>query len=178
MDITPSEAYKLFLADPDSFNTSAASPEECLQVFRQAAQKAPNILCVTVSKKLSRVYDSALAAVELAKAELPDVKVEVMDSAQATSSEGMIALAAARTAKEDKELPEILQAAESVKQKVSALVYLDTIKYVYRSGRIPKVASQLGSALNIKPILIGLGNSSILPGWCGRAKKASRSSWK
>jgi DegV family protein with EDD domain len=153
VDITPSEAYKLFLADPDSFNTSAASPQECLQVFKQAARKAPSLLCVTVSRKLSRVYDSAIAAIELAKTELPGVKIEALDSAQATSSEGMIALAAARVASQDKELPEVLQAAEAVKQKVGAIVYLDTIKYVYRSGRIPKVASQLGSALNIKPIL-------------------------
>jgi len=30
---------------------------------------------------------------------------------------------------------------------------LDTIRHIYRTGRIPKVASQVGSMLNIKPIL-------------------------
>jgi len=30
---------------------------------------------------------------------------------------------------------------------------LDTIRYVYRTGRIPKVAARVGSILSIKPIL-------------------------
>ena len=30
---------------------------------------------------------------------------------------------------------------------------LDTIRHAYRSGRIPKIASMVGSALNIRPIL-------------------------
>jgi DegV family protein with EDD domain len=29
---------------------------------------------------------------------------------------------------------------------------LDTVKYVYRSGRVPRIAAQAGSILNIKPI--------------------------
>jgi len=30
---------------------------------------------------------------------------------------------------------------------------LDTIRHIYRTGRIPKAASQVGSVLNIRPIL-------------------------
>ncbi len=153
VDITPSETYKLFLADPDSFNSSSASPAECLQAFRQASQNAPNILCITLSIKLSTLYNAALDAAELARTELPGTTIEVMDSGSATPSEGMIALAAARAAAEGKDLPEVIQAAEKVKAKVGAIVLLDTIRHVYRSGRIPKIASLLGSALNIRPIL-------------------------
>ena len=43
--------------------------------------------------------------------------------------------------------------AREVKGRVNAIVLLDTIRHVYRSGRIPKVASQVGSVLNIRPIL-------------------------
>jgi len=32
---------------------------------------------------------------------------------------------------------------------------LDTIRHVYRTGRIPKLASQIGSLLALKPILTG-----------------------
>jgi len=153
VDITPSEAYKLFLDDPDSFNTSAASPKDCLEAFRKAAKKASCIFCVTVSQKLSMMYNSAVEANEMAKTDLPKTTIEVMDSKQATSSEGMIALAAARAAAGGKDLAEVAQAARAVTEKVNAIVYLDTIRHVFRSGRIPKIASQIGSMLNIKPIL-------------------------
>jgi len=153
VDITPSEAYKLFLDDPESFKSSAASPEECLQIFRSASQKAENILCVTVSAKLSMMHHAACEAKELARNELSETHIEVMDSYTATPSEGMVALAAARAAAENKDLAEVVRSAEEIRDKVSTIIFLDTIKHVYRSGRIPKVASQIGSVLNIKPLL-------------------------
>ena len=77
----------------------------------------------------------------------------MLDSQTATPGEGFIALAAARAAAEGKNLAEVLSAAEKIRDKVNVIVFLDTIRHVYRSGRIPKVASQIGSVLNIKPIL-------------------------
>ena len=153
VDITPSEAYELFLKDPDSFKTSAPSPDECLQTFRKVSQRAESILCITVSTKLSATYESALEAKELIQTELPNLKIEILDSKSATPSEGMITLAAARAAQENKNLTEVLDTARNIMEKVYAYLYLDTLKHVYRSGRIPKIASQIGSVLNIKPIL-------------------------
>jgi DegV family protein with EDD domain len=153
VDITPSEAYKMFLEDPDSFNTSSASPEDCLQVFRKASQRASSVLCITLSTKLSTLYNAARDAQDMAKTELPQTTIEVIDSESATPSEGMIVLAAARAASEGKSLADVMRVAEEIKDKVNAIVFLETIRHVYRSGRIPKMASQLGSVLNIKPIL-------------------------
>jgi DegV family protein with EDD domain len=153
VDITPTEAYKLFLDDPDTFKSSAASPEDCLQAFRKVSRKADSILFLTVSTKLSMMYTAACDAKELAKTELPDTTIEIMDTYSATPSEGMVALAAARAAAEGKDLAEVIRSAEEVRDKVGAIVFLDTIRHVYRSGRIPKIASQIGSVLNIKPIL-------------------------
>jgi DegV family protein with EDD domain len=157
VDITPTEAYELFLRDPDSFKSSAPSPEDCLQVYRRASQKAKALLCITVSTELSMMYDSAQKAKELAKTELPQATIEVIDSRSATPSEGMVALAAARAAAGGKGLDEVISAAEAVRDRVYAIIFLETIRHVYRCGRIPKVASQIGSALNIKPILTVAG---------------------
>ena len=46
----------------------------------------------------------------------------------------------------------MMKAAEEMRDKVSVVVLLDTMRHVYRSGRIPKVAAQVGSILNIRPI--------------------------
>jgi len=153
IDMTSAEAYKFLEQEPESFNTSPSSPGHYLEAFREASQKAKNILCITLSSGLSTGYNVALLAKEQAEAELPDVKIEVMDSRNATAAEGFIALAAARAAAEGKNMAEVAAAAERVKARVTFIVYLDTMKHVYRTGRVPKIASQLGSALNIKPIL-------------------------
>ena len=153
VDVTPSEAYELFLKDPDSFKASSVSPGECLEAYREISKRAENILCITVSSKISAVYNAALEAKEQVKDELPQTSIEVMDSQTVAVAEGFIALAAARAAAEGKSLAEVVKAAEEMRDRVSFFVFLDTIRHVYRSGRIPKIASQAGSILNIKPLL-------------------------
>jgi len=152
VDITPAEAYELFLKDPESFKTSAASPEDCLKAYREASQQAKNILCITISAKLSAAYDVAKGAKEQARTELPQTSITVLDSQTATAAEGFIALAAARTAVEGKGLAEVIKAAEEMRDRVCLIALMDTVRYVYRTGRIPKVAALAGSMLNIRPI--------------------------
>jgi DegV family protein with EDD domain len=153
IDMSPSEAYELFLQDPESFNTSPASPGHYLEAYHKASKQAKNILCITLSSKLSTGYEMACVAKEQAKTELPETFIEVMDSQNVTAAEGFIALAAARAAAEGKDLAEVIKVAEEVRNKVIFIILVDTIRHVYRTGRIPKVASMLGSMLNIKPIL-------------------------
>jgi len=47
----------------------------------------------------------------------------------------------------------VIKAAEEMREKASTVILLDTMRHVYRSGRIPKVAAQAASILNIRPIL-------------------------
>jgi DegV family protein with EDD domain len=153
VDITPSEAYELFLQDPESFKTSSISPGRVLETYRKAAEQTESILCITVSSGLSAVYSAAQDARDMAKDALPGVSIEVLDSLNCTAAEGFIALAAARAATEGGNLAKVTAAARDMMKRVGFVIFLDTIRHVYRSGRIPKVASQVGSALNVKPIL-------------------------
>jgi len=153
VDITPNEAYELFLKNPNVFSTSTPTPVDFLQAYRKAAQQAPNIFCITLSSKLSTTNNTARVAMDYAKKELPGVTIKVMDSRTATAAEGLIALAAAQAAEDSKSLAEVISAAEKMRDKVLALVLIDTIRHVYRTGRVPKIAAQIGSMLNIRPLL-------------------------
>jgi len=153
LDVSPSEAYEMVLQDPDNFSTSPASPGHYLEAFREASKQAKNILCITLSSKLSTGYNIARLAAKQAGDEMGDISVEVMDSQNVTAAEGFIALTAARAAEEGKSVEEVLAIADDMRSRVTFLVVLDTIRYVYRTGRIPKIASQVASCLSIRPIL-------------------------
>lgn len=153
VDITPSKAYELFLKDPDSFKTSAASPEDFLQAYRKASKQAKDILCITCSSKISAIHEIAMGTREQIKSELPQTSIEVLDSQTVTAAEGFVALAAARAAADGKNLAQVSKAAKIINGKVEMVILLDTIRHVYRSGRIPKIAAQAGAMLNIRPIL-------------------------
>ncbi len=167
IDISPTEAYKLFLQDPETFATSPASPGDFLEAYREASQRARHVLCVTLSAKLSTGYDMARVAQEDAKRELPGTSITVVDSHTVTAAEGFIALAAARAAATGKTLAQVTKIAEEVREKVCFICVLDTIRHVYRTGRIPKIAAQAASVLNIKPILT---SSSGLVRFAGAAR--------
>ncbi len=153
VDITPDEAYKLFLKDPDAFKTSGINPSEWIEACREASRETDSIICITLSSKLSMVYDSVLGAKKRLEKEIPGLSVAVMDSETVTATEGFVALAAARAAEEGKSLSEVVEAAETVKKKVAMVAFLDTIRHVYRTGRIPKIAALAGSILSIRPML-------------------------
>jgi DegV family protein with EDD domain len=153
VDITPDQAYELFLKAPQFWGSSAPSPEDYLKVFRELGSRIKNILCVTASSKVSSTHDVAKLASEQAEAEFPQTSIKVLDSQMATAAEGLVALAAAQAAKAGKSLAEVTKIAEEIRDKVTFVAFLDTIRYVYRSGRIPKIAALAGSVLNIRPLL-------------------------
>jgi len=167
VDITPTEAYELCLQDPDSFGTSPAPPGYYLEAYREANHKTQDIVCVTLSAKLSTGYEMACVAKEQAKTELPHTSIEVVDSQVTTAAEGFVALAAARAAAEGKSLAEVVEVAKEVRGRVCMLILMDTVRYVYRSGRIPKIAARAASLLNIRPVLT---NSSGLIRFIGAAR--------
>ncbi len=152
VDITPAQAYELFLKDPETFKTSGPSPEDCLQAYRVAAQNYSSALFITCSSQISMIYNSAVTALDIAEKELPGIHIEVLDSCTATPSEGLIVLAAAEAAATGADLMHVIATAQNIRQKVNCIVFLETLRYVYRSGRIPKLASTIGSSLNIRPV--------------------------
>lgn len=155
IDLSSEKAYELLQKAPEFWKTSAPSPKDYLEAYHELGTSSSHILVVTISSKLSMFYSSALAARQILSEESPGITVEVIDSKTVAAAEGLIVLAAARAAAAGKQFAEVVAIANSVKERVKFIGLLETIRFVYRTGRIPKVASELGSMLSIKPILTG-----------------------
>jgi DegV family protein with EDD domain len=155
IDLSSAKAYELLDRAPEFWKSSAAAPEDYLDVYRELSEHARNILVVTISSKLSAFYSSALNAKEIFRVESPQIVVEVLDSETVAAAEGLIALASARAATEGRLFNEIVAIAVKIKDRVKFIGLLETIRHVYRTGRMPKIASDIGSMLSIKPILTG-----------------------
>ncbi len=160
LDISPAQAYEFLEKAPEFWKSSAASPEDYVRVYQELSEHVQSILVVTISSKLSMFYTSAQIAKEIISDKLPHIEVYVLDSQTAAAAEGLIALAAARAATEGKSFQEVIEIANRVRERVSFVGLLETIRHVYRTGRIPKVASEVGSLLSVKPILTS-GNGGI-----------------
>jgi len=152
IDITPTEFYAMLRKSKKMPTTSASSPTPYLEAFQNSSHKAHNILCLTEPAKFSAMYNSALAAVEMAKNTLNDTTIEVIECTTAAAGQGLVALAAARAAALDKPLEEVKKTVNNVMSKVNLFATLDTLHYLVRSGRVPQAAALVNSILNIKPV--------------------------
>ena len=149
-----SEFYELLRTTPDLPTTAAPSPGMFLNAIARARLIGDSVLCITVSKQFSAMYDSARHAIELAKAETPDLDVRLFDSRNAAMAQGFVALEAARVAQlPGATIEAVLARADEMAARVELLAMLDTLSYLARGGRVPRVAAWAAGMLQVKPIV-------------------------
>ena len=152
IDITPDEFYTLLRQAEKAPTTSSSSPAPYLEAYRKASQRASNILCLTEPAKFSAMFDAAKVAREMARNILRGIKIEVRECTTAAAGQGLVALAAARTADQNKTLAEVMATAEKTMSRMNLFATLDSLRYLAKSGRVPQAAALVNSVLNIKPI--------------------------
>jgi DegV family protein with EDD domain len=153
VDITPSEVYRLLKQTDRLPTTSAPSPSAYLEAYSELSQSAESILCLSLPPELTMVLQSATLAKEMAKEELPDTPIEVVDCRTAAGAQGLIALAAARVAAAGKGLDEVIQVVQDMIPRVHMIAMMDTLVYLAKGGRIPMAAAWAGSLLKVKPFV-------------------------
>jgi DegV family protein with EDD domain len=152
-DGSASDFYDLLRNAARLPTTSAPKPAAWLDVMKLGAARGDSVLCVTLAGNLSASYDAALVAAELAATDLPGVKVEVFDTRAAAGSQALIALEAARHAAAGASHEQVKASAAAVTGKVRLVAFLDTLEYIWRGGRVPKIAFWATQLLNIKPVM-------------------------
>ncbi len=153
IDITPSELYQLLETGDKLPTTSAPPPGAYLEAYRELSQRTDSIVCITVPRELSMVFQTAMQAKEVAREALPNTSISVIDCHTAAGGQGLIVLEAARAAAKGASLEEVLKVVKDMMPRVHLFVMLDTLYYLAKGGRIPKVVAGAGSVLRVKPFL-------------------------
>lgn len=153
VDITPTRVYELVAANKNVPTTSSPSPGDFIQVFKEIGKSTNKIVCITICSDISMMFDSAIKAKQMFLEEMPHFSINVIDSRTAGGAQGFVALAAARAAASGKDLAQVTEAATRMISRVSMIAVLDTLYYLARAGRIPRIAAWAGSMLKINPIL-------------------------
>ncbi|MBC7632406.1 DegV family protein [Aeromicrobium sp.] len=130
-------------------NTSRPTPDDFLKVYeRLAAEGATAIVSVHLSAKMSGTLDSAVLA-----SKQSSVPVTCIDSTQVGIATGFAAGRAAEARDSGDDVMSIAEAARRAGESSTALLYVDTLEYLRRGGRVGAAAALIGSALAVKPIL-------------------------
>lgn len=150
--ISAAEAYQLLRKDPDRFVTSAITPGQLMEVYRQLSARSQEILFITLASVLSAVFKTANLAADVFKSESSQTTIRVLDSRAVAGTQGLVVLAVAKAVAQGFGLDRVASLVQQVRQKTGGVMMLDTLRYVYRTGRMSKLGARLVSLLNIKPI--------------------------
>ena len=130
--------------------TAAPAPGAFLALFERLAGEADEILCVTISAKLSGTANAARAARNQFKQ--PE-RIGVVDSLGTTAATANIAIVAAQAAGAGLRLEAAAAIARSAAERQKILIGLETLEYLQRGGRIGRAQAFLGGILNVRPLL-------------------------
>jgi DegV family protein with EDD domain len=139
-------------------STSRPTPEEFAAVYARLAEEGHDaIVSVHLSARISGTLDSAQVAARDAA-----VPVMCVDSRQVGVATGFAAGRAAQVAREGGDEAAAVGAAMAAGESSTVLMYVDTLEYLRRGGRVGTATALIGSALAVKPLLT-LRDGTVVP---------------
>jgi DegV family protein with EDD domain len=150
VDIGPDELYKRLVKGPIYPTTTQPMPTDFAKAYSDLSKDADAIVSIHLSAKVSGTYNAALQGSEIAKSKC---EVHVVDSFSVSMGLGIIAMSAARVAREGGKLAEVLEETKKAISQTQIRALLETLHYLLKGGRITKARALVGTLLNVKPIL-------------------------
>lgn len=149
VDLSPEAFYERLEQDKRHPTTTQPSPGDFESAYREIfSGGAEELMVLTVSGALSGTYQ--LARQTAGNFSQP---IDVIDSKGPTMSLGWQVLAAARAREAGKDRQEIIRTVERVRNSLVQYVFLDTLEYLHKGGRIGTAARWIGGMLNFKPLV-------------------------
>ena len=152
VDISPTDFYKMLRESTGLPTTSAPPPAMFREAFEATGRNGSDVICLTVAARFSASYDSAQAAAEQYRLDHATTQVWVLDTESAAGGQGLVALESWRAAQAGGSLNEVFETAADIAARVRLLAAVDTLYYLWRSGRVPRIAHAGASLLRMKPI--------------------------
>ncbi len=148
VDITPEEIYQRLPQEIPG--TSLPDGETITKIFEQIKQDGyEKILAVTISSGLSGTYN----IVRLIAQQQEELEAYVLDTKNIGIGAGFSAIQAAKWLEEGMEWSLLIERLNELVKQTKVFFNVATLEYLHKGGRIGLVASILGTALKLNPII-------------------------
>jgi len=151
VDIGPRDFFARLRESEAVPKTSMVQPQQWLDIFSQAAERAREILCITVSETLSGTHQAAKAAAETFM-EQNEARVRVVDSLTAGGAQGLLVERAAEWG-QTLSLDDVAARLKRHLPRANLFFMVNTLKYAAQGGRVSHLVSWVSDRLSLKPIM-------------------------
>lgn len=142
--------FENLLKSNGSFSTSHPNLSAFLSCFEEELAKGNEILCITISSRLSGAYSTAYNAAKQTGSE----RIMVFDSYLVAGGLYLLIKKAQQLISSGLTLNEIMNKLQEVRDRISIAFSVDDMTPLRKSGRIGLVRMSVETILNKKPILL------------------------
>lgn len=130
--------------------TSQVTPFAYEKAFRKALDAGDDIICLTISSKLSGCYQSACIAADEMKER---ARIMIVDTLEVSMAEYILVQRAVQLRDQGYSADRIAETIEKIRGNVQLIALFDTLEYLKLGGRINAATAIAGSLLSIKPVI-------------------------
>ncbi|MCE5236562.1 MAG: DegV family protein [Clostridiaceae bacterium] len=134
----------------EGFKTSQATVSAFASAFSALIKGGAEVLCLTLSSRLSGAYSSACIAAR----EVDARKIAVVDSLTTAGGLYLLAKRARALIAQGLSLEQAAQTLKKLRESVGLVFSVDDMSALRRGGRLGLVPQSIGTVLNIRPILV------------------------
>lgn len=129
--------------------TSAPPPVLAETILRQALEEADHLICIHVPAAFSATFNN----VKLGAKALPAERFTFIDSQSLSMGIGLQVLMAAKIAERTGDVQQVVKALHAIQKHQRLYAVIATLDFLRRSGRVNPLLANLGSFLQIKPVV-------------------------
>jgi DegV family protein with EDD domain len=129
--------------------TSQASLNAFIKAYEKQVAKGRQVLCITISSRLSGTYANAVMAAQEVNAD----KIKVLDSRNCAGGIYFLIVRAKQLIRDGKTLEEIMEILTEERKKIHNVFTVNDMKNLRNSGRLGVVRQSVSTILNLRPIL-------------------------
>lgn len=134
--------------------TAGCNPAETEELFRHELNNGNNIICLSMSSKLSGTYNTLKMIADEVKDDFGDnCMIQVIDTKSTSLGTSFLAEKAVELIDSGEDFDVIVKQLENLVEKIHVYFVVDDLSYLARGGRISSSIAKVGDVLNIKPIL-------------------------
>ena len=177
VSISAAEFFEELASNPAHPTTSQPAPGDFRRQFQFLASHFDDVIAFTVTGAASGTYQAALSAAERINA---PGRIHVIDSLNASSGQGQLAVFAAECAHAGLSVDKTIEAVNELIPQTNIYGMLRNLRYAVRGGRIPSWVRTAAQVLNITPFIRATPDGRIAPsgfafGQRNRVRKFARS---
>lgn len=153
---TEEEAHELYekIRNGKRITTAQVTVEEFHLVFEKYLDEGYDIVYIACASKQSGSVNTGRVTAQKLLEKYPNAQIFCIDALNSTIGEGMLAIEAAKLAKEGKSAEEIANFITSIRNNVLEFATVHSLDTLKRAGRVSASSAFFGNLMGIKPIVV------------------------